>query len=40
MSLNVSDIPNLNILGADYHFITSGFVKTETINLMQNMDLT
>ena len=40
MSLNVSDIAILNIHGVDYHFITSEFVKTETINLMQNMDFT
>ena len=40
MSMNVSDIAILNIKGSDYRCIISGISKSETINLMQNIDLT
>ena len=40
MSLNVSDIANLNIKGSVYCCIISLISKNEAINLMQNADLT
>ena len=39
-SMNLSDIAILNINGADYCCIISGISKSETINLMRNIDLT
>ena len=39
MSMNLSDIAILNIKGADYCCIISGISKSETIRLMQNIDL-
>ena len=38
--MNLSDIAILNIKSADYCCIISGIGKNETINLMQNADLT
>ena len=38
--MNLNDIAILNIKGADYRCVTSGINKRETINLMQNIDLT
>ena len=40
LSMNLSDIAILNIKSADYCCIISGIGKNETINLMQNDDLT
>ena len=40
MSMNLSDIANLNIHGVDYRRIVSGISKSEAINLMQNINLT
>ena len=40
MSMNLSDIDILNIKSADYRCIVSGIIKSEAINLMQNIDLT
>ena len=40
MSLNVSNIPILNIHGADYRCIISGISKSEAVNLLQNINLT
>ena len=40
MSMNLSDIAILNIKGSDYRCIISLISKAETINLMQNADLT
>ena len=40
LSMNLSDIAILNIKSADYCCIISGIGKNETINLMQNADLT
>ena len=40
MSINLSDIAVLNINGSDYRCIISLIGKNETINLMQNADLT
>ena len=40
MSMNLSDIAILNIKSADFQFIISKISKNETINLMQNADLT
>ena len=40
ISMNLSDIAILNIKSADYRCIISGISKSETINLMQNTDLT
>ena len=39
MSMNLSYIAILNIKGADYCCIISGISKSETIKLMQNIDL-
>ena len=39
MSMNLSEIAVLNINGADYGRIITGISKSETINLMQNIDL-
>ena len=38
--MNLSDIAILNIQGSDYCCIISLISKNETINLMQNDDLT
>ena len=38
--MNFSDIAILNIKSADYHYIIGEISKSETINLMQNTDLT
>ena len=38
--MNLSDIVILNIKGSDYCCIINGIRKSETINLMQNTDLT
>ena len=40
MSINLSDTAILKITGSDYHCIISLISKNETINLMQNADLT
>ena len=40
MSMNLSNIYILNIKYADYHCIISGISKSESINLLQNIDLT
>ena len=40
MSMNLSNIAILNIKGADYRCTISGIIKSEAINLMQNIDLT
>ena len=40
MSMNLSDIPILNIKGSDYRCIISRISKNEAINLVQNTDLT
>ena len=40
MSMNLSDIPILNIKASDYHCIISRISKNEAISLMQNADLT
>ena len=40
MSINLSDIAILNIKGFDYRNIISLINKNETINLLQNTDLT
>ena len=37
---NLSDIAILNIKGSDYCCIISGISKTETMKLLQNIDLT
>ena len=39
-SLNLSDIAILNIKGSDNHCIISLISKNETINLLQNANLT
>ena len=38
--MNLIDIVILNIKGSDYCCIINGIRKSETINLMQNTDLT
>ena len=38
--MKLNDITILNIKSADYLLISSGTSKNETINLMQNADLT
>ena len=40
MSMNFSDIAILNIKGSDYRCIISLITKNETINLLQNTNLT
>ena len=40
MSMNLSDIAILKIENADYHCIISGISKSDTIKLLQNIDLT
>ena len=40
MSINVSDTAILNSKGSNYHCIISLISKNETINLLQNVDLT
>ena len=40
MSINLRDIPILNIKGSDYCCIISLISKNKAINLMQNADLT
>ena len=40
MSMKLSNISILNIKSADYRCIISGISKRETINLMQNINLT
>ena len=40
MSMNLSDIANLNIKGSYYRCIISLISKNEAINLFQNVDLT
>ena len=37
--MSFSDIPILNIQGADYRCIISGIIKNEAINLKQNINL-
>ena len=39
LSINLSDIPILNIHGVNYRLIISGISKSEAINLIQNIDL-
>ena len=38
MSLNLSDIANLDIKDADYYCIVCGISKSEAIKLMQKFD--
>ena len=38
--MNLRDIAILNIKGSEYRCIISSISKNETINLMQNADLT
>ena len=40
MSMNLSDVAILNIKGADCYCVISGITKNETINFMQNINLT
>ena len=40
MSMNLSDIAIVNIKGSNYCSVISFISKNETINLMQNADLT
>ena len=40
MSINLSDIANLNIKGSDYCCIISLITKNEAIKLLQNADFT
>ena len=40
ISINLSNMDNLNIKSADYCCIISGISKSEAINFMQNTDLT
>ena len=40
MLLNFSDIAILKIKGSDYYCIISKIIKTEAINLIQNVNLT
>ena len=40
ISMNFSDIAILNINGSNYHCVISLVSKNETINLMENTDLT
>ena len=40
MSMNLSDTVVLKIKTSDYRCIISSFSKNETINLIQNADLT
>ena len=40
MSINLSDIAILNIIGSDYHWVISLINKYEAINLIQSADLT
>ena len=40
LSVNLSDTVILNIKGSDYHCIVSLIRKNESINLLQNADLT
>ena len=40
MSMQLSNIAVLNILGADYHCIISKISKSEAKGLIQNIDLT
>ena len=40
MSLKLSNIHVLSIKNADYHCINSGISKSETMKLLQNIDLT
>ena len=40
MSVNLSDIDILKIVGSDYRCIIGLISKNETTNLMQNADLT
>ena len=40
MSMDISDIAILNIIGSDYYCIISLISKCEAINLMQNVNLT
>ena len=38
--MNLSNIAISNIEGSDYRCVISGISKSETINLLQNVDLT
>ena len=40
MSMILTDVAILNIKGSDYYCIISLIRKNETINVMQNVDLT
>ena len=40
MSITLIDIAIQSIPGAGYRFIVQGITKSETINLMENVDLT
>ena len=40
VSMNLCDIPNLNIKVSDYHCIISLISKNKAINLMENADFT
>ena len=39
MSMSPSDIVILNIDGSDYCCVITGIIKSEVINLMENIDL-
>ena len=40
MSINLSGIAILNIWNVDYHCIINGNSKRDTVNVLQNADLT
>ena len=39
MSININDIAVLNICEVDYRCISNGISKSETVNFLQNADL-
>ena len=40
ISMNLEDIAILNIQGVNYCCVNNGICKIETVNLLQNADLT
>ena len=40
MSINLSDVAILKFKNVDYYCVISKVIKSEAINLMQNIDLT
>ena len=40
MSINLSDVANLNFKGPDHRCIIGGISKSEAVKLMQNINLT